>query len=105
MSEQQRQKVEFAVRKFLKRVIRNGGTLPNGKHPVIDSEVYRLISVELSRQFNASQAEKLSVDEICDRVMPLINSRPEGQRFGQDRLWGQTVEFNNEHTVDETILV
>lgn len=106
MSEQQqRQKVESAVRRFLKRVIRNGGTLPNGKHPVIDSEVYRLISVELSRQFNTPQANKLSVDEICDRVMPLINSRPEGQRFGQDRLWGKTVEFNNEHTVGETILV
>jgi len=103
MSEQQRQKVEFAVRRFLKRVIRNGGTLPNGKHPVIDSEVYRLISVELSRQFNVPQAEKLSVDEICDRVMPLINSRPEGQRFGQDRLWGQTVEFNNQQ-VEETMV-
>lgn len=106
MSEhQQRQKVELAVRRFLKRVLRNGGTLPNGKHPVIDSDVYRLISVELSRQFDASQEEKLSVDEICDRLMPLIHSRPEGQRFGQDRRWGQTVEFSNEHTTGETILV
>ena len=106
MSEQQqRQKVEVAVRRFLKRVLRNGGTLPNGKHPVIDSEVYRMISVELSRQFNAPQEEKLSVDEICDRVMPLINSRPEGQRFGQNRLSGATIEFNAEQAADETVLI
>ena len=106
MSEQQqRQKVESAVRRFLKRVIRNGGTLPNGKHPVIDSEVYRMISVELSRQFNSSPEGKLSVDEICDRVLPLINARPEGQRFGQNRLWGKTIEFNNERTLGDTVLV
>lgn len=103
--EQQRQKMELAVRRFLKRVLRNGGTLPNGKHPVIDSEVYRLISVELSRQFDGPQEEKLTVDDICDRLMPLIRSRPEGQRFGQDRLSGETIEFNGDRTIGETILI
>ena len=103
--EQRREQLEMAVRRFLKRVIRNGGTLPNGKHPVIDSDVYRMISVELTRQFNAPQDEKLSVDDICDRLMPLINSRTEARRFGQPLPTCETPQFNHQRGLGETVLV
>jgi hypothetical protein len=106
MSEyQQRQKIESAVRRFLKRVIRNGGTLPNGAHPVIDSEVYRLVSTEVSRQCSHQSEGKVSVKDICDRLIPLIHARREGQRFNSRTTSTETVAFNSQCALGETILV
>lgn len=106
MSEhQQRQKIESAVRRFLKRVIRNGGTLPNGTHPVIDSDVYRLVSTEVSRQYSEQSEGKVSVKDICDRLIPLINARREGDRFDQRIASAETVAFICQRGLEETILV